>query len=44
MELRVRYLEISAADMQSFISCLLANINKAAFLRSWEERRGKENN
>lgn len=34
MELRVRYLEISAADIQSFISCLLANINTAAFRRS----------
>ncbi len=37
MELRVRYLEISAADIQSFISCLLANINTAAFRRSWWE-------
>lgn len=37
MELRVRYLEISAADIQSFISCLLANINTAAFRRSWGE-------
>lgn len=42
MELRVRYLEISAADIQSFISCLLANINTAAFRRSWGEN--KENN
>lgn len=39
MELRVRYLEISAADIQSFISCLLANINTAAFRRSWGEAR-----
>lgn len=37
MELRVRYLEISAADMQSFMSCLLANISTAAFRRSWTE-------
>lgn len=36
MELRVRYLEISAADIQPFISCLLANINTDAFRRSWE--------
>lgn len=34
IELRVRYLEISAADMQSFMSCLLANISTAAFRRS----------
>ncbi len=42
MELRVRYWEISAADIQSFISCLLANINTAAFRRSWGEAEAKD--
>jgi hypothetical protein len=34
MELRVRYLEISAAVIHPFISCLFAKIRTAAFLKS----------
>jgi hypothetical protein len=34
IELRVRYLEISAAVMHPFISCLFAKIRTAAFLKS----------
>ena len=35
MVLRLRYLEISAAHMQPFMSCLLARISTAALRRSY---------